>query len=186
MTSTPPEVTAFQAVLESAGAGEPWAFENLFDRVARRLAGFLRARGAHDADGLTNEVLLRAFRNIRDFDGNETQFRAWVFTIARNVLIDEHRKRSRRPEAIPTEPADMPDITSPAAGDAFEDQVVDARLRRHLEALSDDQRDVLLLRTVADLSIEETAEIVGKSQGAVKALQHRAVRTLRKRLGDSP
>lgn len=178
----PTDLAAFQAVLESARAGEPWAFEHLFERVGRRLVGFLRARGAQDPDGLANEVLLRGFRNIHGFEGNEIQFRAWMFTIARNLLIDERRKRSRRPDAVATEPAEMPDAPSPGAGEEFAGRIVDERLRHHLDALSDDQRDVLLFRVVADLSIEDTAEALGKSQGAVKALQHRAVKTLRKRL----
>ncbi len=182
LEAEPTDLAAFQAVLESARAGEPWAFEHLFERVARRLVGFLRARGAPDPDGLANEVLLRGFRNIHDFEGNEIQFRAWMFTIARNLLIDERRKRSRRPDSVATEPAEMPDTPSPGAGEEFTDRIVDERLRHHLDALSDDQRDVLLLRVVADLSIEDTAEALGKSQGAVKALQHRAVKTLRKRL----
>lgn len=178
------EPTVFDAVLVSARAGESWAFDDLFDRVARRVHGFLRARGAPDPEGLANEALLRAFRNIDTFEGNETQFRAWLFTIARNLLVDERRKQHRRPDAVPTEPARLPEQDVAGAGEVAMEQMVNPRLLRHLDALSDDQREVLLLRVVADLSTEQTAGVVGKSEGAVKGLLHRAIRTLRERMGD--
>lgn len=176
--------TVFDAVLISARAGESWAFDDLFRRVARRLVGFLRAQGAPDPDGLANEVLLRAFRHIGGFEGTEARFRAWVFTIARNLLADEWRKRARRPEDVPTEPGALPEV--PGEDETAAGGILGDRLRRHLEALSGDQREVVLMRIVADLSVEETARVIGKSPGAVKALQHRAIRALRKRLEAEP
>lgn len=170
-------------MLASARAGESWAFDDLFHGVARRLVGFLRAQRAADPDGLANEVLLRAFRNIGDFTGTEAGFRAWVFTIARNLLADEWRKRARRPDDVLTEPGRFPEITG---NDPPVDRTLDARLQRHLDALSRDQREVLLMRVVADLSVEETAAVIGRTPGAVKALQHRAIRTLRRRLEREP
>lgn len=174
------EPSVFAAVLASAKAGEPWAFEDLFARVGGRLVGFLRALGAADPDGAANEVLLRAFRNIDRFDGSEVEFRAWVFAIARNLLVDERRRAGRRPEAVATDPSELTPLAGAAGIEESAPGVDDDRIRRCLAALSTEQREVLLLRVIADLSIEDTAELLGKTSGAVKALQHRAVRALRK------
>lgn len=175
------EDAEFQNVLDAARRAEAWAFTELFERVAGRLTGFLAARGATDPEGLANEVLLRAFRAIGGFEGNEIQFRAWIFTIGRNLLVDERRKRERRPELRSVAPDEMPE---PAGTDAdLTAGMGDKWVRGVLDELPPSQREVLLLRIVAELPIKETAEIVGKTEGAVKLLQHRALRRLRKHLG---
>ncbi len=121
------------------------------------------------------------FAGLTSFTGSEQQFRSWVFTIAHRRLIDERRRMSRRP-ATPTGDVDVLDRPG---GDAEQD-ALNAMGRDRVQALcadlSDDQREVLLLRIVADLSIERVAGVVGKTPGAVKALQRRGLDTLRKKL----
>lgn len=171
---------AFDDVLVAARAGAPWALERLFEALARPVAGYLRALGAAEPDELANDVFLRVFTNLRAFTGGEDRFRSWVFTIAHHRLVDERRRAQRQPATNGFGPAD-----DAARGDVEEEAL--ARLgaewvHRELAALGADQREVLLLRMVADLTVEQVAEVVGKSPGAVKALQRRGLAALRGRL----
>lgn len=176
-------MNTFDEILRAAQGGDGSAFEELFARVARPLVVFAHARGAEDPEGLANEVLLRAFRGIARFSGTEAQFRAWVFAIARNALADERRRQRRRPETTATPPSEMADHAAP---DDPVPLVVDERVRELLAHLSPDQRDVLLLRVVADLSVADTAAAMGRSEGAVRLLQHRALTRLRRLLARGP
>ncbi len=174
--------TAFPEVLAAAQADSPWAYRRLFEWLARPVAGYLRGQGADDPDGLANDVFLRAFTNLGGFRGDEDRFRSWVFTIAHNHLVDERRRRGRRPvvDDRPLEEHTASDDTEAAALD----RVGGERVRRLLDELSPDQRDVLLLRIVADLTVEQVAGTMGKTPGAVKQLQRRGLAVLRRRLED--
>jgi RNA polymerase sigma factor (sigma-70 family) len=180
----PSEFTpSFEAVLGAACKGDGRAFEQLYKALNRRVAAFSRVRGADDPEGVVNAVFLQVFTGLGGFEGSEPQFKAWVFRIARNKLIDEARRRERRPEEVAPNDEAMAAIQ---ASDDVEKEVV-GRLRTdsvlsHLSALTSDQRDVLLLRIVSDLSIDTVAEILDKPPGAVKALQRRALRTLARRI----
>lgn len=169
-------------MLSAAKEGAPWAFRWLFDAYAGPLTGFVRARGARDPEGLANEVFLRCFRGIADFQGDDSGFRAWVFTIARNLLVDERRFVGRRPD---TAELDEAALVRHAGGDV-EQEALDRFgaewVREALEELSADQRDVLLLRMVGELKVTEVAEILGKRPTAVKALQRRGLSALKRKL----
>lgn len=172
----------FDAVLAAAKLGQAWAFQRLFDWLGRPVAAYLRGAGLEDADGTANEVFLRVFGGIDRFDGTEGRFRSWVFAIAHNLVIDERRRRSRRPRQVELHDDAGAKVPGASADDAVLVALGDERVRALLGGLPPDQRDVLLLRIVADLSIEETAATLGKKPGAVKSLQHRAVAALRRRL----
>lgn len=167
-------------MLDAAGQDAPWAFRHLFELVAHQLVSYARSQGAWDPDGVVNEALLGAFRSISEFRGDEAAFRAWVFSITRCRLIDERRARARRPVLV--EALDGHD----AEGGDVEDDVWAVlgvgRVEEVLSSLSADQREVLLLRVVADLTCDEIAITLGKTTGAVKALQHRAIAALRRSL----
>ena len=171
----------FDVVLAAARLGESWAFQRLFGSVAAPLAGYLRGHGCQDVDGVANDVLLGAFRGFDRFVGNEDQFRSWLFTIAHRRLVDERRARTRRPQPAPL--ADR----EPTGGDAEDDALAllgDRRVVDLLRRLTDDQREVLLLRVVADLSVDETARLLRKQVTAVKALQRRALDALRREMSN--
>jgi RNA polymerase sigma factor (sigma-70 family) len=159
-----------------ARAGEPGAFDGLVRWIEQPLVAFLDARGADDPRGMANEVLLRVLRGITAFTGGGVQFRAWVFQIARNMLVDEHRYRSRRPDMVPTLPEELPEGAAPEVADRIDER---ERMEALLDNLTDEQREVLLLRIVAGLSVEETAQVMGRRHGAVRALQHRGLGRLR-------
>lgn len=171
---------AFEPVLAAARLGEGWAFERLFHWLGQPVAAYLRGAGLEDPDGTANEVFLRAFRGIGRFEGGEARFRSWVFAIAHNLIVDERRRRTRRPSPTPLDHAPEPSVAG--ADDEALVALGDERMRALLGGLAPDQRDVILLRLVADLSIEETAATLGKTPGAVKALQHRGVAALRRHL----
>lgn len=167
----------FEAVVGRARGGDHQAFGELVEMVGAPLVGFLAARGADDPEGLANEVLVRVFGAIDSFEGGEAQFKAWVFAVARNAAIDEHRRRSRRPELALVDPQRLPESPSdPGFGRVDGAERVDALLA----LLTDDQREVIVLRVIAGLSVEETAEVLGRRPGAVRALQHRGLSRLRK------
>lgn len=175
----------FDSLMADARSAAPNGFDGLARSVERQLVGFLRARGADDAEGLANDVLVRVFRRLDRFDGGPAAFRAWVFTIARNRLIDEWRRRSRQVESVLRAPEAMPESPAPDAIDRLDDtnRLDDtSRVERLLAQLTDEQREVVLLRVVAGLSVAETAEVVGLRQGAVRALQHRGLAALRRNL----
>ena len=173
---------SFDAVLDAARTGEGWAFERLFAWLGTPVAAYLRGAGCEDPDGTANDVFLRAFTSLQKFEGGEERFRSWIFTIAHHLLIDERRRAARRPRTAPLEAAD--ERPTPDAADEALVSLGDERMRAVLAGLAPDQRDVVLLRIVADLSIEDTATALGKKPNAVKQLQHRAMKALRDRLGE--
>ena len=169
----------FASVLAAAQAGGGWALRRIYDGLAPAVAGYARVRGASDPDGLVNDVFARAFRKIETFAGDEPALRSWIFTIAHNALIDDRRYVARRVAvARPLEDADVTQAVASAEDTAMESFTA-ARVRAILATLPADQCEVLTLRLVADLTIPQVAEIVGRSIGATKALQRRGLARLR-------
>jgi RNA polymerase sigma factor (sigma-70 family) len=109
-----------------------------------------------------------------------------VFVIAHRRLQDERRRLGRRPDVEPLDPDRDGDVATPDDGteaDAFT-RIATVKLRQACEQLAPDQRDVVLLRTLADLTVEQTAQVLGKSEGAVKQLQRRGFARLRQVLAE--
>jgi RNA polymerase sigma factor (sigma-70 family) len=175
----------FDSVLQAARIGAPWALERLYLALSPAVLGYLRVQGAGDPEDLANEVFLGVFRRIASFDGSEDAFRSWVFTIAHSRLVDDRRKAGRRPQIA----GDGLDRTDHPGGDAEHDAIErlsSQRVQAMCEQLVPDQRDVLLLRLMAGLTVEAIADALGKSEGAVKALQRRGLANLRKVLEHDP
>ena len=176
---------AFDDVLAAAQAGAAWAFEVLYRDLSPVVTGYLRMHGAAEPDDLASETFLGVFTGLAGFVGDEDDLRSWVFTIAHRRLIDDWRRRSRRPQVTD----DAGDLTLLPGGDAEDDallRVGTEGVHRMCAGLPDDQRSVLLLRILADLTVEQVAAVMGRSVGATKALQRRGLRTLRERLENSP
>ena len=171
----------FPSVLHAARVGAPWAFERLYGDLAPVVAGYLRVQGAAEPEDLTSEVFLGVFTGIDSFEGSETQFRSWVFTIAHRRLVDERRRLARRRWSPAGDLADFELTGGDVESDAF-DVLGSQRVVEWCAGLSADQRDVLVLRVVGDLTVEQVSAIVDKSPGAVKALQRRALSSLRQQL----
>ncbi len=175
----------FDSVLLAAQTGAPWALERLYQALSPAVLGYLRVQGAADPEDLTNEVFLGVLGRIRTFHGDEEKFRSWIFTIAHSRLIDDRRRTARRPQITDGHGAHL----DPAGGDAEDDaleRLSSQRVQALCERLVADQRDVLLLRLMAGMTIEAIAEALEKSEGAVKALQRRGLANLRKILERDP
>ena len=174
----------FEEVLAAAGQGSAWAFSRLYEWLVPSVAGYVRAQGATDPEDVTSEVFLAAFSTLGSFSGTEAQFRSWVFTIAHRRIIDDRRARTRRPppQSLEVEGAGgHRGATGSAEDEALRAMGVE-RVREVLQKLAPDQRDVIALRVIADLSVDQTAAALGKQPGAVKALQRRALASLRRQL----
>ena len=183
---TPGSAPAFEHVLESAQAGAGWAFTRLYKSLAPAVTDFLRAQGADDPEDLTSEVFIKVFTGSGSFAGSEAQFRNWVFTIARCRLIDARRAKTRAQDAQASNAGSQRDVQGPTSA-AAEDEALAGLAAdgvvKLLEQLSPGQRDVLVLRFLARMSVEEVATALAKQPAAVKALQRRALATLRRRSG---
>jgi RNA polymerase sigma-70 factor (ECF subfamily) len=176
----------FDSVLGAAQSGAPWALERLYRLLSPVVLGYLRIQGAADPEDLANEVFLGVFQRIGAFAGDEDKFRSWVFTIAHSRLVDDRRRAARRPQIA----QDTTDVRVERPGGDSEQDALERLSRNRVQALCEslvaDQRDVLLLRLMAGLTVEAIAEALGKSEGAVKALQRRGLANLRKVLERDP
>ncbi len=170
-------------VLAAAREGSPDAFTAIYRELAGPVAAYLRAKGVRDVEDVTSEVFLALFTGIARFTGDEAGLRALVFTIAHRRVIDGWRRAGRQPEPVPYE-ADRDLRASRSAEAEAMDLEGEARTMALLGLLKVEQRDVLVLRIVADLTVEQVADVVGRSPGAVKALQRRGLATLRRILAE--
>jgi RNA polymerase sigma factor (sigma-70 family) len=171
----------FDAVLNGARANRPEAWNELYRWLAPGVAGYLRMLGGRDIDDLTNEVLLAVFRRVDSFEGSQANFRSWVFTVAHSRLIDERRRQSRRPPQTALADEHERAASSCDTEDAALRGLEVARIEAICAQLPADQRAVVLLRIVGELSIEQVAEALGKTTGAVKQLQRRGFQSARDR-----
>jgi RNA polymerase sigma factor (sigma-70 family) len=171
----------FDDVLAAAQAGAAWAFEVLYRDLSPSVTGYLRLHGAVEPDDLASETFIGVFTGLSGFSGGEDALRAWVFTIAHRRLVDDWLRRSRRPQ-VADDPGDLTELLGVYVEDDALVGVGTETVHKLCAELPDDQRSVLLMRILADLTVEQVAAAMGRSVGAVKALQRRGLRTLRTRL----
>jgi len=168
----------FGDVLQAAREGSHAAIAILWRELHPRLLRFLRGLDPVAAEDVEAETWFVAARDLANFDGEEKQFRSWMFTIARNRLIDWRRHEARRP-TVPVTPDvfDRPADDDPAAT-ALDAVRAEASVALVRACLPRDQAEVILLRVVGGLEVDEVAAIVGKRPGTVRVLQHRGLRRL--------
>ncbi len=170
----------FEDTLTAAKGGTEWAWAAIYRDLAGAVTGYLRTRGATDPEDVCSETFLQVARGIVDFEGDYESFRSWVFVIAHRRLIDARRRDMRRPQTV----NDDDHLASMRVEGAVDEEAISrfntTKMNFLLAQLTDDQRDVLALRVVADLSVEQTALALGKGTGAIKALQRRALTSLRR------
>jgi RNA polymerase sigma-70 factor, ECF subfamily len=177
----------FESTLAGAREGAGWAWERLYTAYSPRLLGYVRSRGAYEPEDLLGEVWLQLARGIPDFEGDEPGFRSWAFMIAHNRVIDEHRRRAKRPYS-PTPPAGLTAVADRSASVDSESGAIMAleldSLVASLGGLTEMQQSVILMRIVGDLSVSETARALDVSAATVKTATYRAIRALRDRFDD--
>jgi RNA polymerase sigma-70 factor (ECF subfamily) len=156
----------------------------LYNELAPSVIGYLRGRGARHPEDLAGEVFLQAVRDLAGFAGNERDFRAWLFAIAHHRMLDDRRRAGRRPVEVSFETAPE-DSAVESAEESVLRRVATDRVLHILGELTHEQREVLLLRVLGDLTVDEIARIIGKSSGAVKALQRRGLEAARLAISES-
>jgi RNA polymerase sigma-70 factor (ECF subfamily) len=164
-------------IIARAQAGESAAFGDLYARYAGVVLRYMyaRTREQESAQDLTQEVFIRVLKGIGGLEyRGEKSFLGWLFTIAGNVLIGQ----ARRKRAVSTPLDESVEIADPRGHDAVLSVFDRVSLMGAISQLTDDQQQVLNLRYFADMTNQEIAAAVGKTEGAVKALQHRALQAL--------
>lgn len=185
-----PAITDAQitALLPGCQRGEPAAVEALYDLYADRLYRYMLARVVEPevAADLTTELFIRVIRSLAAFQLNERRpaasFSAWLYRIAANLIADHHRHGKRTPQVSLNDELRLPAV-EPSPHRLAEQHETTARLLQALQGLSEEQRLVILAKFGEDMSNAEVAAWLGKSEGAVKSLQHRALDALSRLLG---
>ena len=150
-------------------------FEEYYDKVVRYI--YIRISDQPEAEDLAGEVFLKALKSMGSYRGSAEQLRFWIFKIARNIVIDHYRKMSKRK----TVNLDDVEITDGSNVEEIAEQRLQIRdLTKAMNQLTQAQREVIGLRFFAGLSSAETAQILGKSSGAVREMQCDAIQRLRK------
>lgn len=162
-------------IVRNAKKSDEKALSDLARYVYSRIYGYIYYRVNHreDTEDLTSEVVLKAMRALRTQHGN---FNAWLYKIAKNAIIDFYRRRGVRSEVS------LSDLNHEIPDDATrvsEIVLTKERLRKGLQYLTEEQRQVILLKFIEGYTNKEIAQIIGKSTGAVKLLQFRALKSLR-------
>lgn len=159
--------------------------EEIFRHFAPPLLRYLKGRRVIDPEDIASDTWLSVVSSLSKFQGDGSDFRAWIFSTARRRIIDSARRASVRPKleqiteaesaAQPSDPSFSPGARSEA------DQAVAALV----ECLTDEQRDVVLLRVLGGFSALEVAKIVGRSEGAIRVIQHRAMKKMAENISDT-
>jgi len=182
---------SFQAVapdverttVDRARTGDQQALADLYDWYMPRVYRYVVARVGNpaEAEDLTEEVFLKMLGAIGDFRWREVPFSSWIFRIAHNCIATHYRKSAQRGGATSELSEDMLD-GKPDMALAVEERITMDEVRRAAEQLPEAQREVIALRFAVGLSIADTAKALGKREGNIKALQHKAVAKLQKML----
>lgn len=169
----------FDSVLEAARLGAPWAWSTLYGEIAGPVTGYFRSRGVSDPESATGDVFFEVSRNLETFQGDENSFTTLVFGIAYKRLSYEDLHPRRRPRtALADKVLDHLESDIEVHIDDSRPNIPDS-VRKALQALKPEERDVLCLRVVAGLSVEQTAEVVGTDISSVKTLQRKALARIR-------
>lgn len=166
------------AEVDAASAGDQAAIGRVYEVLAPRVRRYLWGRGTEDPEGLTNEVFVTVLQRLPRIEGGQQGLVRFVFSVAHARYVDEVRRRTRQPAHVPYDGDRDQRVTNAAETTALEAVGLDGALRL-LARLGDDQRDVVAMRVLGDLSLETTAEVMGRTVGAVKQLQRRGLLQLR-------
>jgi len=177
------EVHREEGLVRRAQRREPEAFGQLyeehFDRIYRYV--MLRVRNQEDAEDITQQVFLKALEKIGSYRWRGMPFASWLFRIAHNLVVDYWKKKSRE-KVVAVAPEEIDEMAaSPNDPAALAELNFDMKqLAAACDRLTDGQREIISLRFAGGLSVAESAKVMGKSEGAVKVLQHAALVKLRR------
>lgn len=173
-------------LIQAAVKGDSSAFGALYDRYHPMIYRFvmIKVGRREEAEDITHQVFLSAWQNVRTYRHRGYPFSSWLYRIARNQVIDHYRARKVDVSLEKAEAESFASAVDHAADLSTKLQI--EKVRSAVVRLKPDYQDVIILRFVEDLSLKEAANMLGKSEGAVKLAQHRAIRELKKMLGDEP
>lgn len=168
-----------EELVRQAQKGKPEAFAQLFEAHFDNLYRYimLKVGNRADAEDLTQQTFLKALESIGSYRWRGLPFSSWLFRIAHNQAVDYYRKRSKE-QNVPLDETRALASDDPAS--LAEQRITLAQLAVACRQLTEAQREVIYLRFSSEMSVAETAKIMGKKEGAVKVLQHDAVKKLRK------
>ena len=153
------------------------SFESMYRRFAPAVVGYLTANGVDDPEAVMQEVFISVLPRIGTISGGEGGARALLFSIAHARVVDHHRHRVRVAPTVEYAP-ELDRRSSDSAEEAAVSKSSDESTLAILSSLRADHRDVILLRVVADLPLDQVAKVMGRSVGSVKQLQRRALLAL--------
>jgi len=168
-----------QNLVNRAQHGDKEAFTELYEAYFDKLYRYVLVRIGNkaEAEDMTQQVFVKAYKSISSFRWKGVPFSAWLFRIAHNLVVDFYRKESKRP-AVPLEESLLVSDEDPRQ--VIEQRMDIERVMTATRKLTAAQREVVSLRFAGGLAIAEVARTMGKSEGAVKALQHSAIAALRR------
>lgn len=167
-----------EEVLAAARDGDGDALTVIWRELSPTVAGYLTARGVADAEGVTSDVFVAVLPRLGDLTGGVAGLRTFVFSVAHARMVDDARRRARQPAFVELDQLLHDTPTESAEGEALE-RAGTSRVLDLLDRLTADHREVLALRILADLSLEQVATVMQRSIGSVKQLQRRALIAVR-------
>lgn len=170
-------------LVEKAKRRDPEAISELYDLYVDKVYRYLYYKVGHpvEAEDLTETVFLRVLEALPRFSWKNVPFSAWVFSIAHNLVVDHYRSRARRTE-VSFEEIEPLFADSDDPHQAAERSLQQVRIEEAISCLTKEQKEVVLLKFFVGLSNAEISALLRKSDGAVKSIQHRGLRSLRKKL----
>ncbi|MBS3751247.1 MAG: sigma-70 family RNA polymerase sigma factor [Anaerolineales bacterium] len=171
-------------LIEQATNGDASAFGQLYEKYIDQIYSYIyyRTSGKQEAEDLTSRVFLRALRAIEDYEDRGYPFSAWLYRIAHNLVVNWYRNQDRVEEVPIVDQYPPPSVE---AGAEKRVQVKDEReeLMEVIRELPEDRQQLIILKHVEGLTNQEIGEIMGRTEGAIKALYHRTLVSLRDEYG---
>ena len=174
-----------EKLIHAAVGGKSSAFGELYDHYQPMIYRFVAVKVGRreEAEDITHQVFLAAWLNIKSYEHRGHPFSSWLYQIARNQVVDHYRAKRNETNIDAIDPEYF---AAPASAEfALPTKLDMEQVHRAIKQLKSDYQDIIIMRFIEDVSLKETANILKKTEGAVKLMQHRAVRELKRILNVS-
>ncbi len=172
-----------QRLVQKAKSGDADAFAMLYDAYVDRIYRYIYFRVSDDVvtEDLTSQVFLKAWESLDRYTAGSSPYLAWLYTIARNLVIDYYRTKKA---TVNLDEVSQSHASDPAPDDDVQHRLDVQAIRDAMQTLTDEQQQVLTLRFIAGMSTEDIAKLMDKREGAIRALQMRALQALTKYMSE--